>query len=528
VNSLKTYSGPAGVVLFLAGTSVIFFSLGAALLGYILMAVGGVFVVTAVALNLEDLANILRGRSVRYGANALFYSLVVLLIVGAVNFLGTQHHKRFDLTRDSSHSLSSQTVKVLKSLQKDVELIAFFTEMNEQKRKFEDLTDEYRYQTDHLKVRIVDPLKAPGEARRYSIVQDGTVVILADTGEARVTNVSEEDLTNAVIKSSRKDKKLVCFTTGHGEASTTDGKQDGYTAIADALRKESYEIKDVLLLQVPAVPAECGALIVAGPKSALLPPEVAAISGYLAAGGRVLALKRDPKKETGLDEVFQRYGLKVNNDVVIDRLSRAIVGDESVPIAASYEDHPVTKEIRDSRVVSIFPVASSVEKTTPTESGVTSQVIARTGADAWGETGEEISFDPAHDHQGPIGLVGVASGASGAAPAADTGDSGQKNVPPADPNAPAPGKDRRLIVIGDSDFASNTYLHFSANADLFLNSVAWLTEEADLISIRSKEKSPQPVTLTAARQNLLSTMTYMTPLLVVAMGVVIWARRKKL
>jgi len=522
VNSLRTYSGPAGVVLMLVGSGLTFFAPEQRLGGYVLMAIGGVLVVSAVALNLEDLANILKGRAVRYGANATFYSLVVLLIVGAVNFLAAQHHKRFDLTKEGAHSLSPQTVKILKSLQKDVELVAFYTELNEQKRKFQDLTDEYRYQTSHLKVRVVDPLKAPGEARRYQIAQDGTIVVLADTGEARVTNLSEEDLTNALIKSSRKEKKQICFTTGHGEDSTADGKQGGYSAVADGLRKENYELKDVLLLQAAGVPAECGALVVAGPTTALLPAEVDSISKYLDAGGRLFVLKRDPSKETGLDGLLEKYGLKVNKDLVVDRLSRAIVGDETVPIAANYEDHPVTKEIRDSRVVSIFPVASSVEKVNPTEAGVTSQIIAKTGAEAWGETGDRIAFDPAQDHPGPIGLVGVASGKiAGQAPA-------DPNAKAADPNAPAAQKERRLVLIGDSDFATNTYPHLPANADLFLNAVAWLTEESDLISTRPKEHKPQPLTLSAGRQNLLTLMTYLSPLAVVVAGVMIWQRRKKL
>ncbi|HZE88145.1 MAG TPA: DUF4350 domain-containing protein [Verrucomicrobiae bacterium] len=524
MNSLKTFSGPLGVVLLLAGAGMTTFAPEQRRAGFVLMAVGGVLIITAVALNLEDLANILRGRAVRYGANATFYSLVVLLIVGAVNFLASQHHKRFDLTQEGAHTLSPQTVKILKSLQKDVELVAFFTETNDQRRKLEDLADEYRYQTDHLKVRLVDPIKSPSEARKYQISQDGTLVVLADTGEARTTSISEEDLTNAIIKSSRKDKKQICFTTGHGEDSTADAKQGGYSIVGDALRKENYDLKDVLLLQAAAVPAECSAVVVAGPTTALLAAEVDAITKYLDGGGRVFVLKRDPSKETGLASLLKKYGLKQNSDVVVDRLSRAIVGDETVPIAADYDDHPVTKELRDSRVVSIFPVASSIEKTQPTEPGVTSQIIARTGADAWGETGDRIEFDPKVDHPGPAGIVAVASGKLAGAEPKDPNA-------PADPNA-APtasaGKDRRLVVIGDSDFASNTYLHLSANKDLFLNSVAWLTEESDLISIRSREKSPQPITLTASRQNLLSLMTYVSPLIVVICGVVIWQRRKKL
>src|SRR5262245_8794538 len=208
----------------------------------------------AVALNLEDLGNIMKGRSVRYGANAIFYSLIALGIVAMVNFLSSKHHKRFDLTEEGVHTLAPQTVKILKALEKDVEVVAFYTEMNEQRRRFEDLTDEYKYNTTHLKVRVVDPMKSPGEARKLEIAQDGTIVVLADTGEARITDMGEEQLTNAIVKATRKSKKNVCFTTGHGEASTADGKEQGYTQIADGLRKENFELKDVLLLQTSEVP----------------------------------------------------------------------------------------------------------------------------------------------------------------------------------------------------------------------------------------------------------------------------------
>jgi len=518
------YAGLAGLILMASGAGMLSFAPEHQVWSYVLMAAGGVLTVAAVALNLEDLGNILRGRTVRYGTNAVFYSLVVLFIVGAANFIASRHHKRFDVSEQGIHTLAPQTVKILKFLEKDVELLAFFTEANEQRRRFEDLTEEYRYQTDHLKIRLVDPRKAPGEARRYEIAQDGTIVILADTREARITTLSEEDLTNAIVKATRKSKKVVCFVTGHGEASTTDGKEQGYTAVADALRKENYELKDVLLLQAPEVPSECSALVVAGPRNALLPAEADSISKYLASGGRVLVLKRDPRSDTGLDDLLARYGLKVDRDIVVDRLSRAIGGDEFVPVVTSYEDHPVTKELRESGVVSFFPVASSVETITGSESGVASRVIARTGESAWGETGETVVFEPGKDHAGPVGLVGAASGNAAPAPA------GESVPAPADPNgaAAAPAKERRLLLFGDSDFASNGYVNLSANADFFLNSVAWLTEESDLISIRSKEKKPQPVTITARGQFLLLGLTFVTPLATAAAGGIIWYRRRKL
>ncbi|HXI04566.1 MAG TPA: hypothetical protein VNI57_15435, partial [Candidatus Saccharimonadales bacterium] len=94
--------------------------------------------------------------------------------------------------------------------------------------------------------------------------------------------------------------------------------------------------------------------------------------------------------------------------------------------------------------------------------------------------------------------------------------------------ASAPAKERRVVLIGDADFASNAYLDMSGNSDLFLNAVGWLAQAGDLISIRPRDNRPQPVTLTAARANVLSAMTYLTPLVALIGAVLVWTQRKSL
>jgi ABC-type uncharacterized transport system involved in gliding motility auxiliary subunit len=525
VNALRSYSGPAGLIILAAGAGLLRFLPDHRMWAYVLLAVGGVLTVAAAALNLEDLLNVMKGRTVRYGANAVFYSLIVFGIVVGANILAARHNKRFDLTETGAFTLAPQTVKVLKGLDNDVEVLAFYTEMKNQRQRFEDLSSEYRYHTPHLKVRLVDPMTSPGEARRYEITQDGTVVVLTEAGEARITTLGEEELTNAIVKATRKDKKVVCFTKGHGEGSIEESKAPGYNQAAEALRKESYEVKDVLLLQAPDVPSECNVLVIAGPQSALMPAEVEAAGRYLKAGGRALILKKDPTRDTGLDDLLASYGLKTGRNIIVDRLSNAMFGDAFVPVVLTYEaDHPVTKELAENRIASLFVFASGVETTNPSDAGITSRIVARTSPNAWGETDLEsqaLAFEEGKDLAGPVGVMGAASGKVGgsAAPA-------DPNVA-ADPNAPAE-KEARVVLVGDSDFASNAYLGTQANADLFLNSVAWLTEESDLISVRSKEKKPQPITLTRGKSNLLTAMTYFTPLATVVLGVGIWVRRKRL
>jgi len=541
MSSLKSFGGPAGLLILVSGFGLMLFSPEQRLIAYILMGIGGVLVAAAVATNAEDLMNVARGRAMRHGANAVFYSFIVLFIVASVNFLSARHHKRFDVTKEGLNTLAPQTVKILENLTDKVQVVAFYSDMNEQKQRFEDLAAEYSYHTDDLDVRVVDPFNSPGEARQLEISQDGTVVVMAKSGEARITSISEEDLTNAILKATRKEKKTVCFTTGHGESSATDDQAAGFSQAADALKKENYETKDVLLLQVKDVPADCSVVVVAGPATPLLPAEADALDRFMAGGGRLLVMKRDPKNETGLDGLLAKYGLKVNNDVVVDQLSRAVVGDEFVPVVTSYKPHATTKALSDKRLVTFYPVASSVEKVDAGDPGVQSEVVAETGPDAWGETGDVASFDEGQDHPGPVGLIATASEKVPAtkAPAGETKDQ-EENVEKAsagveagsgtaEGTAPGAGElERRLVLTGDSDFASNAYLHLSGNSDMFLNAVAWLSSESDLISIRPRKRQPQPVALTASGQNLLMLMTFALPLAAVVAGAGVWMRRKRL
>jgi ABC-type uncharacterized transport system involved in gliding motility auxiliary subunit len=90
----------------------------------------------------------------------------------------------------------------------------------------------------------------------------------------------------------------------------------------------------------------------------------------------------------------------------------------------------------------------------------------------------------------------------------------------------AGGKDARLVVIGDSDFASNAYQRQGANGDLFVNSINWLAEEEDLISIRPKSQTNRDVQLSSVAQNLLFWITIFMPLAVIVLGISIWWKRR--
>ncbi len=579
---LRRYSWPAGFAILAAGMAVFLWMPERWVWGWTLSITGSLLVGAGAALNFRDLAALARGRGVRHGTNAVLYTLIVLLIVAAVNFLAARHRARVDLTEGGVHTLSPQTLRILEGLDEDVDVIGFYTDGSLDRRTdFEDLAAEYAHRSPRVRIRAVDPLRSPGEARLHEIVQDGTIVVKAASGEARLTTVGEQDLTNAILKATRKERPAACFTTGHGEHSTGDAGAKGLRQAAEALEQDNFETRDLLHLRETEVPAACALVVVAGPSTPLHASEAGLLDRYLASGGRLMVLKRDPQADTGLEDLLARYGLKVNRDTVVDRLSRAIIGDEFTPVVTSYEPHPVTGALGDRGMATCFPVASSVETTPPVEAGITSSVIARTTEAAWGETSQIVGFEREEYHPGPIGIVAAASGAvpgtaasdAHAGEAAPDGSEGAGEAGPREPAGSGPGgaprsetaeegddgpgaagdqpggaspvpaeaegdgagaegaapRERRIVLFGDGDFASNAYLRAGfANADLFLNAAAWLAEQEDLISIRPPRKEARPITLTRDRAALLSGMTYLVPLVAFVGAVLVWSRRKRL
>ena len=90
------------------------------------------------------------------------------------------------------------------------------------------------------------------------------------------------------------------------------------------------------------------------------------------------------------------------------------------------------------------------------------------------------------------------------------------------------GKESRVVVIGDSDFANNTYFRNQRNGDLFLNTVSWLAEDEDLISVRPKDPENRSVQMTAATSKILFylTLVLMPGAALGAGALVVWKRRR--
>ena len=393
---------------------------------------------------------------------------------------------------------------------RDVTVTAFFADAGEGRAQLKQLLDNCADETSHLKVTFVDPDKNPALAKQYGIRAYGTTVFASGDQTYRITDQTEEAVTNALVRVSREGRKTVYFLAGHGEHGLEDTQRSGYATAKKALVDQGFAVKDLLLLREAEVPADCDVLVIAGPTKPLMEQEVEAVRRYLDGGGRVLALL-DPQTDPALGPVLEAWGVLLRDDVVIDTMSRLFGGSYTTPIITEYPAHEITEGFQ---IATFLPLARSLDKAEKLPDGVSYAPLARTSAQAWGETdlgNAKASFDPLTDHRGPLTLAALFSR-----------DDAKK-----DEDAEEGGG--QLLVVGDSDFADNTYFNFSGNGDLFQNLISYLSKEEDLIAIRPKDTKPSPLVLNPTQAATLFYATVVvTPLALVLAGLGIWWKRKNL
>ncbi|MFQ6084239.1 MAG: GldG family protein [Candidatus Aminicenantia bacterium] len=478
----------------------------------ILASIGLALLISYLVFNLAKLKENLKRKSFLYSGNLIIIVILVFAILVLLNYLFSRHHYRFDFTEGKIHSLSDQSIKVLKNLKEDIHIKAFFREGGFQRSKMEDLLKIYAYHSKKIKYEFIDPDKNPGLVKRYDILQDGTTVFECGDKDTRITTTSEEDITNSIIKISRKKKKIIYFLEGHGEKSIEDESKNGYSHVKSELQKLGYEVKKIVLALEDNFKDDISLLIIPGIKKDLLPQELETIDNYIKKGGRVFFMV-DPENSPVITTYLKKYGIKLEKDLVVDTVSRVLGGDYFMPVVSNYESHPITEKFR---YATFFPLARSVDKVESSPEGISVKVIAKTSPNSWAERNleqKEITFNPNEDRQGPIPVAGVAT-------IKQKSENRKQKTEKQE-------KEGRIAVFGDSDFVSNNYYHLSGNGNLFLNTVNWLTEEADLISIQSKTTSPRTIQLTPVQGRLIFfTSVIILPLLILITGISIWVRRR--
>jgi ABC-type uncharacterized transport system involved in gliding motility auxiliary subunit len=484
-----------------------------------------------------------QARAKRVGGSAAAIALAAAILVG-VNWLGSRHWVRGDWTKTHLYSLSETTRKLVGGLTKPVRVTVFMDRDSRLYTPVSEILSRYRALSPKIEVEELDPKRNPARAealvREFGIRQS-TVVFrsgnrkkyveedkLADydysgmqTGRGAPEMKAfkgEEAFTSAILAVTEEKTPHVYFSSGHGEASLESSERG--RGLADAkqlLERDNQSVAKWESLGKDAIPADADVVVVAGPRTAFLEPEAEALTKYVSAGGHVflmldpvLPAPGSPPADFGLGKLLAGNGVKLPNDIVIDPANALpLVGAETV-FANHYGTHPIVRSLSEEGLPVILPLARSVSKADPVPAGRTATTLIETSPEGWGETSlanleEQVKKDP-QDTPGPVSLA-VAVGPG----------EGEKT----------PAGKGRLVVVGNSRFAAGEGVSNSGNANLFLNSIHWLSGAGKQIGIAPKTLEQASLALTRSQVRRIGLFAVLgLPSLVVVLGVWVWYRRR--
>jgi ABC-type uncharacterized transport system involved in gliding motility auxiliary subunit len=460
-------------------------------------------------------AEVLRSRRTRQGANAVVFSLAVLVIAVLLQALAVSNDVSADLTKDKAYTLSDETVKTVKGLSTKVQVFAFYG--NEGRAAFEDLLMRVKkLNPGSFDYDFVDPTSKPLLAQEYGIHALGTSVVVDGEQKESFNGSKEEDLLNALLKVSAGEKKQVYFLAGHQERDITDGQAGGASALKAGLEAANFVVRPLNLGSVAAadVPEDAAAVVVAGPRTDLLAPELDALTRFLGRGGRVLGAVDPRAKVPGFKAWLAKGGVALGEDIVIDvnPFNQIFGGSPLAPVIQDFDpNHPVTKDLVQAHGQAIFPQTRTVGLGKLPD-GATGTVLAHSLGTAfgWTGTGNSAPTKPGpHDKKGPLDLM-VAIDAPVKAFGGDA----------------ASDKKARLVVVGSSVLLCNNGVAAFNNQDLMVNSMRWLADEEKRIALAPKKAENSPLLLDRGRLQLVWWSFILMALGALGTGVLVTLRRR--
>ena len=415
---------------------------------------------------------------------------------------------RIDLTQERSHVLSDHALQILGALDYDVAVTAFVRSDDPRNREIEDLLRRARAASSRFRYQVLDVNRNPAVAWQYGVDAFGAVVVESEGRRKEFPNPDEQTLMAAIVHVTRPGRRRVYFLQGHGEHGIRDrNRRSGYSYAQVALIKELYEVEELRLGESQPVPEDADALVIAGPRANLSASALRHVDAYLRSGGGVLVLL-DPGQTSNVIELLGRYGVAVSSELVLDEENRLFAGDYlTLLVPGRSTAHPIGAGLKEPPLMSqVRPVTTA--GTELTEAGLdllmTSRSSWRTGDLSVLGTGVG-NYRPEADAPGPVS-VGVSVLVRG--------------------RGEEPG---RLLVYGDSDFATNFFLDYLGNRDLFLNSVNWLAEEDTLVASRPPVQLPGVNQLfVSARQgrSVFWAGTVIQPAAILLLGIIVYMRRR--
>ena len=414
---------------------------------------------------------------------------------------------RGDLTFERSYELAPATLKALAEIPGELTATLYHDRFDPRARHtrllLASLAESGRVQ---VRERLLSD--SPEEQDHFEIAGSNTVVLELGSRFETVERPLEGTLYEALYRLRSRSHGVIGVLRGEGEGDVSSDGELGFSGLATALATEGYRVRSLVTASLAEIPADLDAVLLLGPRRALLPESIAALERYLERGGRLVALL-EPGAQSGIEALLDRWGILAPEGVIVDPAAGA-AGDGARgidPIAYNYETHPLSRGLNPDRMTFF----SGARPLLPHNAGPGDSVqrVVLASPRSW------VTQD-----------LSVLSRPGGAL---QRGDAPQDyHVIAAAGRYPRAGGEARIVVIGDSDFASNRYLRALYNLDLAINAVHWAVEKESEITLRPKLPTPKQFPLPIqSTLRAFHGVGLLVPELLLLAGGLVWLRRRQ-
>jgi len=437
-----------------------------------------------------------------------FFVLLFLVLVFMLGFLSREYHYSKDITQSARNTLTEGSVNVLKQMKAPVQITVYASKDDEYRKTINAFIARYQRAKSDIKAEYINPAEQPKLAQEAGIKAEGELVVTYEKREEHLMPpYAEQDLTNLLVRLSRTSQHTVMYLDGHGERNLIGVKNHDLGAFGTQLEKKGFKLANPDLTIAQQVPSNGAMLVIAGPQVDVTEIEVKKIKEYLESGGNLLWLLDDEKLH-GLQPLAEYLGLQITPGMVIDLSSAQQGADSKVAFANQYGEHAITKGFM---LRTLFPEARMVEAHGNDDNGWEVSRLIEVAANGWLETGPvdgKQSYDEKKDIRGPINIAVALERKYGK-------------------------KGQRVVIVGNGNFLSNTFIGNGGNNDLGINMVNWLAGDDSLITIQPKPLKDVNVNIPTTTWGQFIAMVVffgfrlVLPLALLIAGVAIWWKRRK-
>lgn len=491
------------------------------------------------------------------GLNVAVQVGLLLVLAAMVNYLGFEHYRRWDFSRDQKYALSDKTKRVLDSLKGKLRITVFFSPNTPITNDVENLLTEYQYAAKgKIDVEHVNPEVNFSRAKelfdKYKVVTDESMLILdyegrnktvkasemaemdqsgTSMGEApRVTSFKgEQAVSSAIVDLSEGKKNIIGYVLGHKEPPIAEAgpslmapeQQPAGSPISvlkTFIENENIKLQELNLFNVDAIPPDMKAIMIVGPQYDFSDREITLLRDFWGKQGRILLLLDPSAKTPKLDAFLNDLGVRVNDDRLMAMVRTGIeeVARVRDVVGRFLGDSPITKRLADVRAPFVGGTCSlTLEPQRAQSVGAQVQPLIQAEKGYWGEVDynsddpAKLEFDQKRDHAAPLTI----------AASVEKGGSGDERVRM---------NSSRMVVVSNALFVQDNALTQEQQAlDFVSGSLNWLMSREQMIGIAPKVPNPLTFTLNESElRNLRWLVLVLIPLVPAIIGSAVWWRRR--